>query len=389
MNPDVYKFNRLLKTSSHNASGGAFQSEASNCNYNIQLRDELQKVGHVAAVSVDSVEFPNLFPNVSAPFNELLVRRTDPLVDTLTIAAQDFIFQFNAGQPMTIAFPGAIGTPAVVAALNAAVALLGLGVMAPVFTFTTTGVIVMTSPAAVALNGGNWYSELGMAGSAAERFNHIYYGFPLAADAFHVVYVPTGFYTHTELGDYITAALDVSFGDPPGSWSINPAPMAMDQRYVLSNPIPFVITPRTPPSNSRDERRDLWYKMGFFAFPDFFGFASVSAGYDPNLQGASVVYLFSNLMASSNRSFDGEGAPDSTVLAIPITVPYGFVQTHVAGQWNGPMIRYTTAITPRALDISLRDVYGDLLFLPPNQQLTVMWKLWFEQKSVHEQGGRN
>jgi len=331
---------------------------------------------------------PLLIPNVAPPFNELLVRRDDPAVDTLTLGPDIFTIRFQDGTLYDINFPGAVGTPNVVLALNTAVSLLLLS-DPPQFTYDSMGTIILSSGSLMSIPGSNWYDDLGMSFDYNVPFNHVYYGYPLQATTFHQVLVPTGYYSNTGLGDYVTDALDASFGDPPGTWSINPAPGAMDQRYLLQATLPFVITPRVPPSNTRDEHRYLWYQMGFFDFPPTYVQNSIQATWDPNLFGATCVYLFSNFIASANKAFDGEGAPDSVIATIPITVPYGYTQTHFFGQWNGPMLRYIASIVPRSLDVSLRNVYGDLIHLPPNQQLTVTFKLWYEQKSIHEVGGQS
>ena len=384
MNPESYKCTRLLKITSHNATGGAFIGDESPSNYQVQLKDEIQKEGSIDGMSVDQVTFPNLFPNVDEPFNEALVRVTDPLLDGWAVAAQTFSIRMQDGSLYSLVMPASVGTVVVVAQLNLAAAALPVEVR-PVFTYDATGVLVMTCRALTQLNSPNWFSALGFASSPTTPFNLIYYGYPLDITAFSIVTVPPAFYTNDQLGDLITDGIEAIYAYPPGSVTINPAVGDVDQRYVLVNSLnPMVITPRRFPSNTHDDRRDLWYKMGFFVFPVDYTMSTIRATDDPNLFGETEVYLYSNALAGANKAFHGQGVPDSIIHTIQIDEPYGFLVTNEAGQWNGPMTRYVSPVIPRIVDLSLRNIYNEILRLPNNQQLTVTFRLWYKQESIHD-----
>jgi hypothetical protein len=393
MNPEAYRYTSLLKIASHNHSGGTWAGEESSANFQVDIRDEISEIGSIEALSIDTVCFPNLFPNVAPPNNEFIAREMSPIGDGFTVPAQNFDFSIQHPNRVfisyTLVFPGAIDSPAVAIAFNTAFATQFGFVSPPTFTMTPNGSFVIQSLDPLGLISDSWNSLLGFQNDGSVFYNTVYHGYPLSFTTFHSVLVPQAFYTQEQLGDALTKLLDDSFVRPAGTWTINPNPIDLDQRYHLRNSAStFIVTRRIPPQPSHSDLRHLCHQMGFFDLPEVF-LPDLQAPYDPHLFGANAVYLFSNILASGMKAYDGEGIPQSVIATIPITVGYGFQQTQVLNQWNGPQTRYKAGISPKVIDISLRDVYGDIMFLPPNQQLIVTFKLWFEAKSIHDVGGRN
>jgi hypothetical protein len=386
MNPEAYKFVRLLKVASHNAAGGQWQGVESTSNFKVKLGYELQKLGSVAAVSVDSVMFPNLFDNVSAPNSTLLARTYQDLTTDLVgtgIAAQDFSVFWINGDYNNALIAASTNTSQVVFNFNNNYIPNNLALRMSV---SPTGVLQLSSEIPFILTSSNW-ALYGFQTSSDTVYNNVYYGYPVnpAWNAFREVTVPDGFYDNFQLGNAVTALLDTAFSTP-GAWSINPLLGAMDQRYLLQNSVaPFIITPIIPPSGIHDDQRYLWFQMGFVNYSTAYA-SSLQADVNPELFGLNVVYLYTNMLTSSEKAFSGEGLPDPTISTIPITVEYGFLQTEVLNQWNGPFYRFASGVTPQDIDVSLRNVYGEILALPPNQQMVVTFKLWFEGASIHQRG---
>ena len=101
----------------------------------------------------------------------------------------------------------------------------------------------------------------------------------------------------------------------------------------------------------------------------------VSAAHPPALQGEQMVFIHSRQLNNS-RAVLGNGRNVSSFCEVPITVPYGAIQTYVMMEDDSNVI-FSGSINQASLNIRVRSPDGTLLELPPNQRLIVTLKAWY------------
>jgi hypothetical protein len=117
--------------------------------------------------------------------------------------------------------------------------------------------------------------------------------------------------------------------------------------------------------------------MGFQNLP-VTPYDSITADLNPALQGEQVAYLHSQILSAGRKSYSGEGAPDSVIAVIPITVPYGSIMSYNPNRWSDPGFVLERGITPRQFDFTLKNQYDELLDIGWNQTMTLFFRMFFD-----------
>jgi hypothetical protein len=371
MDPGRWRALRTLRLASHQATGANFGDGIwTNANFEVSLQAELQRLGGVDGISIDSVGFPNLFPNVAPNHNTLLVRRS---VDLWMFGPGNLTVRYPDGSTVTIAILVATtNTPTFVAAFNTN-APPGSGLQ---MTASAAGQLTLTSAVPVTL-GPEWFTPI--LNFQQDKPSTQWFGWPLNGNAWTELTVPVGFYSNIQLGDFITAFLALHYG---GVWNINPTPGAQDQRFKITAPALqdiSVASPYNASSYNHFDYQDLSYVMGFmFSDQGLAPAATLQASQNPNLAGEQTVYIVSQALCNQIQGFAGEGAPDFTVSCVPITAAYGDLQTAQSNYSNpNPLIVFNQPWTPIVIDISLKNIYKEQLYLPDNQQFWINIRLWY------------
>ena len=363
---------RWFKVASHNATDAVEQGVVSASNYTVILGDDLPRVGELAGISLEQISFVNNFPNVTAPNNEILFRTSVPATDTWAPPLTVLSFSFG-GDSGSVTYPGtAVGTPAVVAELNSLFPL-------PVFSYDGYGAIILNPPVTVTLDSASWSTTFGVSADQLGKEARYFLLYPLSiyGGMFFQVLVPPGlFYNQNQLGIIVTDAMTSLVG---GVFTINPVVGAPDQRYlfrvVSGPPVMFVVRGDLPFQHT--DYRQLLYQMGLSDNYPTVLYTVLQFDLNPALQGEQVIYLWSNLLAANNRSFDGEGAPGSLIATIPVNVIYGGVVNYTLNQYAAPSLVFQHPVPKRQFDFTLKNIYDELLDIGWNQNLTVTLRLWF------------
>ena len=97
----------------------------------------------------------------------------------------------------------------------------------------------------------------------------------------------------------------------------------------------------------------------------------------PNLAGEPMLYLHSEALTNGKNSVSGRGTADSVLASIPISVPFGAVQTCKIDN-SRPMLVFDkqTNMTIESLDFSLRDGDGRTAILEGSGEIYVTLRLW-------------
>lgn len=103
--------------------------------------------------------------------------------------------------------------------------------------------------------------------------------------------------------------------------------------------------------------------------------ADVTASDPPALQGEQLVYLHSRTLGFSNTLL-GSDVMVSSFVEIPVTVPYGSIQTYQM-QMNNGAVMYSRPTSQNTITIKLRSPDGHILTLPNNQRVIVTLKAWY------------
>ena len=383
MDPSNYSSNRLFRLASHQGTGASWTGAWTNANFQVSLQNDLQRNGPVWAVSVESVGFPNLFPNVTPGHNTFLARiPTQQTAFWLWPGGLLTVTLASTGITRGVVVPAATGISNFITSFNVAWAA-SFGVVSPLlltasfadaFTLTTTN---LYEGEAISL-GDEWFVPL--LGFVRDVPSTTWYGWPRGAGQWQEISVPVGFYSNNQLGDIVTARLTATFG---GLFEINPVD-TQDQRFRLSVvPTPpntaavAVASPYNQTSFRHFDYQDLLYVMGFMFEDQGFPSTVILASQNPSLAGEQVVYVASQALCNQVKGFAGEGPPDFTFTSVPVTVGYGDLQTASSSYYNAPLIVYQSPWTPVVVDISLRNLYDDQLVLPDNQQFWVTLRLWY------------
>ena len=115
------------------------------------------------------------------------------------------------------------------------------------------------------------------------------------------------------------------------------------------------------------------------ALGTFFVEQTAAKGLFPLLYGEQCVYIYSKALTASRSSLAGHQVSDSVIGTIPVTVPFGFVQTVRMADAERPTVVYgvQTAAQLENIDMEFRDADRDLIDLSDGQgEIFCTVRLW-------------
>jgi len=187
------------------------------------------------------------------------------------------------------------------------------------------------------------------------------------------------FYTIQTLADTLQFFFDSDLPGGPGQFEFTVVPnIGADGGDRLS--IQYVLAPEVDLTLFAD--RQLAYIMGMKEDITIAG-----AGPHPaillrtNLQGEAAIGLHSRELLGSRNSILGTGTSNACVATLPLTVPYGLVQTHKFSS-DIPFVRYGPYTSPNIsnIDISFRYTDDDSVVPLDNTKTFVVFRLWLMSK---------
>lgn len=391
MDPVNQSKQRLLRLASHNK----LPDEPNNSNFNVILGNEITAVasewGGITGISFESVGFPNTFRNVFAPNLRVLFRTTNPGTDTYATPGENLIVT-AVGVPdvqRLMVIPPCPDSATLAAAITAQSLNLfpELGYNENWFNASVSpldGCIHITSRGLTTLISPAWSTIVGvpLAQTQAGPQNE-WFAYPLDPTNFREVFVDPGFYDNIQLGNAVAAALQASVGPVVAFSEVSPG---FDYRYQVTSTTPIQLVVQQLPLYLHADPRQLLQQMGFFGLPNVVSDGSgigpnplIVASALPQLFGETVAYLHSIFLARDCRGFDGEGKIEHHVTTLPIDVPYLGYQNVLLNQYQNPTIKYANPMTLTQVDLRLRNIYGEILDIGPNQELYAVVRLWYER----------
>jgi hypothetical protein len=188
--------------------------------------------------------------------------------------------------------------------------------------------------------------------------------------------VEGGFYTTTSLMAAVATAINTYLTANGGGT------VALTQ-----DPISQIVSLSYTPSGTNPtitildalEGAGIWELLGFNIPPNgSIGTSTViTATYLPSLGGLKEVFLQSSALAPGNM-FDKDGEQKNTLLAIPITAPFGVSNVFECKVDALCEITYLSQRTLQSVDFSLTDKYGNIVDLHGGN-LVINLKVWFNR----------
>ncbi len=123
----------------------------------------------------------------------------------------------------------------------------------------------------------------------------------------------------------------------------------------------------------------IWELLGFVTPVEVS--STATATYFPSLGGLAEVYLHSNELAPGNmidKDLSGNPVLKNTLIAIPVTAPFGFLNTFECKVDSLCEITYMTPRMLQEVDFSLRDKNGNVIDLHGGN-LIINLKVWFNR----------
>lgn len=406
-NPRMGPKTRLLSIASHNASESRHE-QASRSRFSISLQNDLQNVGSVTGVSIDTIGFPNTFPNIREPSNTFLFRHTAPAFDTTRwdggigrLEYQGVVYDCTfAGRPgLGIPDPNVLpfweNTEQFATYIKAIInADTPPALEVEVLVDPTYGVIelvfnepvkLLATNAEVVAQSDYWEAVVGIPRSQLLFERTVFVGTPINSGGIEEISIPEGYWNSDQLAAYIGEQMTDKI--PAGLEAILEPIAPWDQRFQLRlvdgddlGRGLLLFPPEYLGGRSSGIRNlhipSLLHLMGFLLPPDSYN-ELTQADDLPRLNGEQLVYLHSDSLMGDSLSFDGEGAPDQTVCAIPVTAPFLEMNVYSPTPREQPLVLFNEPRQLREVDIELRDIYGRPLELGGAQQMYVQARLWF------------
>ena len=174
--------------------------------------------------------------------------------------------------------------------------------------------------------------------------------------------IPIGQYNITELAAILSTVMTNAMSALAGSPIVTVS--------VVNNKLNFITTGDTI---GLLEISPIGSLMG--ALIDSSVGANITADSKPALQGEQIVYVHSRELGFSNTLL-GSDLMVSSFVEIPITVPYGTMQTYQMDLNNGAVM-YSRPTSQGTIHIKLRSPDGHILTLPNNQKVIISLKAWY------------
>jgi hypothetical protein len=131
---------------------------------------------------------------------------------------------------------------------------------------------------------------------------------------------------------------------------------------------------------------DIVYDRNTLAFPLGLGDASTRLSTAtgpvlnrPNLYGPIAVLLSTRALSGSRSSVNGNGEATPTLMSVPLSVPYGSIQTMHMGAETRPVVQYSHGAHRNLsnIDVSLRHLDGSLVDLG-TAEMYVSFRVWLK-----------
>jgi len=125
----------------------------------------------------------------------------------------------------------------------------------------------------------------------------------------------------------------------------------------------------------------LTFHMGLPRGYEFTLVQGVSEYLYPNLAGEPMYYIHSTALTAGRHSVAGHAIPDSVICSVPMTAPFGGIQT-TQYDHNRPMILWDSQSPQNleSIDISLRDADRDPVNLLGSGELYITIRLWMRSR---------
>jgi hypothetical protein len=177
--------------------------------------------------------------------------------------------------------------------------------------------------------------------------------------------IPDGFYNIAQLIATLTAEIDVFIA--PSTISITQSPLTNLLTFTITGPETFQIVPNSFAST-----------IGFFSLYPFA--TSATAGGIVSLYGSTIFYIHSHELGANITyliSTSGNVNDVNGMFTIPVTVPYGSVQTYVSTDQDR-VVFGRIGNAARNFNITLRTNNGrEYTELTPNQEVIITVKLFW------------
>jgi hypothetical protein len=360
-NPRLGHKTRLLSIASHDATE-VLHEQASRSKFTISLQNDLQNVGAVSGVSIDSIAFPNTFPNVREGENTFIFRYAAP--DTALEA------MINADTPAGLTVQVFVDP------------------VYGVFEFVFNQPVRLTAtPAEIAAKSDYWEAVIGIPANAMLSENTTYDAIPLRDGGNLLVEVPEGFWDSDTLSAFVGDEMTQLIQRTQALYSVAITPTnpwdqklqmnlsgALEGQGILLFPPDYQVAGVGVARNKHIPT--VLHNMGFLLPPN--SYSELTKADDlPRLNGEQLVYLHSSFLMGDSLSFDGDGGPDQIVLGVPVTAPYLDMNVHFPVLQQQATVLYNEPRHLREIDIELRDIYNRPLKLGGAQQMYVQARLWF------------
>ena len=383
MDPKLYDRTRLIRIASHQADSATYAGPWTNSNFQVSLQNELQGVGGISAFSIESVGFPNVFPNIRDGYNTFLFRVTAPDADNINVSLQNYSIAWTdnaTGQTHSFGLMSNRTTLQTVGDWNL-VATTIFPTM-PLLSSNAAGVLTFTMRVPITFVGDTWTKILGIPSSQIASRDGTVHGYPQGNQSvWQRIDIPSGFYDDEQLAAALQAAINAT-----GLATVTVdflTPKYINRKFRITSNVPISLTTILAPlDRTIYDNRDFLYHLGFSNKNQDLAPASVIvAEYLPNLSGETVVYLHSQQIAQQVKGYSGEGQPDYCICSIPINVGFGEMQHAFFNQYQGPQTVYNGDMTPTVFDITFKNVFGDFLDVGDNQQCYLTLKVWYREST--------
>jgi hypothetical protein len=383
---DLPNFNqmRYVRFVSHNGNSSAPDGAPSASNFNVVMDSDIQMVGEITAFSLDNITFPNVFPNVTDGNNLFYVRFELPDADGWRMTETTLTYTLQGGEPITTTLFFHYPIPPFNTV--AQIALLNSDPLLPTFFHWFVGPygeIILRSDIPVLLDPATFQVMFGFSDDMIQGYQTEWIGYPFQGGVFTPIVIPPGYYNNTQLAATLQAELIAATAGP---FTVTVETIGANNYFFIQNLTEtFYLVPLSQRGtggigvSELPNYRQLLFQMGYqpVGLPTT-PYNAVVASLNPALQGEQIVYLHSQILSSSRKSYPGEGNPDSVIAAIPVNAPYGGIVIYSPNQWGDPGFVLERGITPRQFDFSLKNQYNENLDIGWNQTLSLFFRMFFD-----------